>query len=106
MPSAALAAGLPERLPMTEDAVSRALLRLSGAIDRLEAASLRLRESERIRMNLETELALMRDDRRSLADALDKALAGGEDTRRQLAEMAPRLDRAIEAVQAALQDLP
>lgn len=71
--------------------VSQALSRLSAAIDRLEAAALRHREGERMRKALETELALMREDRRQLADILDETLAEGRALYADVTALGPRI---------------
>ncbi len=47
--------------------MDKALARLDGALAQLEAAARRRIEAERGRANLETELALMQDDRARLA---------------------------------------
>ena len=55
--------------------LDNALARLDGALGQLEAAARRRIEAERGRGNLETELALMQDDRARLAAELDGAMA-------------------------------
>ena len=48
---------------MNQEPVLEALARFGAALDRLEAASLRHHEGERVRLTLQSELALMRADR-------------------------------------------
>jgi chromosome segregation ATPase len=55
--------------------LAEALKRLEAAIGTLEAAATRRLEAERGRADLETELALMQDDRARLAVELDGTLA-------------------------------
>ena len=83
------------------DLVRDALARLASALDRLDAASLRHLESDGTRAILETELAAMREDRRKLAADLDAALADRDAAESHLADLKPRIDRAVEALKRA-----
>lgn len=86
------------------DLIKDALHRLNAALDRLDAVSIRHVEAERVRGTLETELAVMREDRHALANLLDNerdARARAEDG---LAEIAPRVDRAISAIRQTLNE--
>ncbi len=56
-------------------AIEQALARLSASLSVLEAAASRHLETDRSKGTLETELALMQDDRARLAVELDGALA-------------------------------
>jgi adenylylsulfate kinase-like enzyme len=80
------------------------MARLSSALDRLDAASLRHVDGDRARATLETELALMREDRHQLARLLDEERAQRENAEAGLAELAPRIDNAIAALRAGLGD--
>lgn len=87
---------------MSSDPVQDALQRFAQALDRLEAASLRHQEGERMRMALESELALMRTDRQALAETLDQAVARNRQLEEQVTLIDQRLDRAIGSVRDAL----
>ena len=82
--------------------VQEALARFSAALDRLEAASLRHQEGERMRMALESELALMRADRQTLAETLDQASDRNRRLEEQFDLLDQRIERAISSVSAAL----
>lgn len=84
------------------DLVAEALNRLAAALDRLDAASLRHIEADRLRATLETELAVMREDRHRLAGMLDHETAARRDAEQCLHDILPRIDRAIGAVRAGL----
>lgn len=84
------------------ESIREALARLGAALDRLDAASLRHADGDRVRANLETELDLMREDRHQLARQLDGERAGREAAEAGLVEIAPRLDRAIAALRSSL----
>ncbi len=86
---------LPERL-------QRALARLNGALDNLEAAAARRAQADAARLNLEDELAVMADDRARLAQDLDGALARGHSLARANGEVAGRLARIGETVRGVL----
>ncbi len=84
------------------ETIAAAISRLSAAIDRLDATSLRLAESEGQRKVIETEILLMREDRYRLARALDQERAARIRVEDGLLEISPRVDRAMAAVRAAL----
>lgn len=84
------------------DAIKDALSRLSAAIDRLDAASLRHADGDRARTTLETELSLMREDRHQLARLLDEERAARMNTEAGLEQLAPRIDNAIAAIRDGL----
>ncbi|HRK23841.1 MAG TPA: DUF4164 family protein [Beijerinckiaceae bacterium] len=87
---------------MSQEPVQEALSRFSQALDRLEAASLRHQEGERLRIALESELALMRADRQSLAEALDQSVARGRQLEEQFQLIDQRIERAIASVRDCL----
>lgn len=84
------------------DVVAEALNRLSAALDHLDAASLRHVEADRVRATLETELAVMREDRHQLAEMLDLETGARREADQCLNDLVPRIDRAIGAVRAGL----
>lgn len=88
---------------MSQEPVQDALARFSAALDRLEAASLRHQEGERMRMALESELALMRADRQGLAETLDQSVARNRQMEEQLLQLDQRIERAIASVRDCLQ---
>ena len=83
--------------------VQEALSRFGMALDRLEAASLRHQEGERMRMALESELALMRADRQALAETLDGSVARNRQLEEQLVQLDQRIERVIGSVRECLQ---
>lgn len=87
--------------PLSEP-VREALSRLAAALDRLDAVSLRHADGGRARANLETELDLMREDRHKLALQLDTEKSAREAAETGLGEIAPRVERAIAAIRAAM----
>lgn len=84
------------------ETIAAAITRLSAAIDRLDAASLRLADGETHRTALETEIMLMREDRHKLARELDAERAARLRAEDGLADLSPRIDRAMSAIRAAL----
>lgn len=87
--------------PVSEP-IREALARMSAALDRLDAASLRHADGDRARLTLETELSLMREDRHQLARALDEEKAARSLAETHLGDLAPRIDRAIAALRQSL----
>lgn len=87
---------------MSQEPVQEALARFSAALDRLEAASLRHQEGERMRHALESELALMRADRQALAENLDHSVARNRQLEEQFQALDQRIERAIAAVRDSL----
>jgi adenylylsulfate kinase-like enzyme len=79
-----------------------ALARLSTALDKLDAASLRHADGDRARTTLEAELALMREDRHQLARLLDEETAARQESEASLSDIAPRIDRTIAAIRMTL----
>lgn len=84
------------------ETIAAAISRLSAAIDRLDAASLRFADGETHRNALETEILLMREDRHRLARELDSERAARQKAEEGLIEISPRVDRAMSAIRAAL----
>ena len=84
--------------------VDQAFERLAVALDRLELAATARLDSEHGLEPLETELAVMRDDRTRLAVELDGALARNASLEHVTREVAERVGRAILDVEAALRD--
>jgi Domain of unknown function (DUF4164) len=82
--------------------VQTALLRLSASLDRLDAISLRYLESDRLRADLEMELAVMRDDRQKLAQMLDQERAQRLEACAGLTAIAPKIDAAMLAIRESL----
>jgi len=89
---------------MSEQMVQDALSRFSVALDRLEAASLRHQEGERMRHALESELALMRADRQAMAEKLDQSMFRNRQIEAEFVALDQRIERAITAVRDALKD--
>ncbi|WP_406854711.1 MULTISPECIES: DUF4164 domain-containing protein [unclassified Alsobacter] len=83
-------------------AVDQALARLLASISVLEVAAARRAESDRSKGTLETELALMQDDRARLAMELDGALSHGKRLEATTDELAKRIDRALGSVRSVL----
>jgi Domain of unknown function (DUF4164) len=88
----------------TGDALSldQAIRRLLAALGRLELSATARLESEQGLEPLETELAMMRDDRSRLAVELDGALARNATLEHTTQEVAARLNRAIEGVRSII----
>lgn len=84
------------------DPIREALARLSTAVDRLDAVSLRHADGDRARATLETELSLMREDRHQLARILDEEKSSRAAAEMSLGDLAPRIDRAIAAIRTSL----
>jgi hypothetical protein len=83
-------------------AVDQALARLLASISVLEVAAARRAEAERSKGTLETELALMQDDRARLAVELDGSMAYGKRLEATTDELARRVDRALGDVRSVL----
>jgi hypothetical protein len=84
--------------------LDQAFERLSIALDRLELAATARLDSEHGLEPLETELAVMRDDRSRLAVELDGALARNAALEHVTREVSERVGRAIIDVETALQE--
>ena len=89
---------------MSDHPVEDALQRFSAVLDRLEAASLRHQEGERLRMVLESELALMRNDRQALAETLDQETFRRKQLESDILALDQRIERAIASVRDVLKD--
>lgn len=83
-------------------AIEHALARLSAALGLLEATAARKLEADRSKATLETELALMQDDRARLAVELDAALARSSRLDGVTDDLARRIDNAIGSVRAVI----
>lgn len=83
--------------------LDNALARLDSALGQLEAAARRRVEAERGRGNLETELALMQDDRARLAADLDGAMARLGHVETAAADVDQRLQRAMNVIGAVIE---
>lgn len=94
--------GREDHGPGEAAAIDRALARLGAAVGLLEAAASRRIEGDRSKSSLETELALMQDDRARLAVELDSALARSNRLEGTAEELARRIDRAMGQVRAVL----
>jgi chromosome segregation ATPase len=84
--------------------IEAALKRLASALDHLDAASERASKAGSARDDAQEEFALLRDDRSKLALELDGAMAKVKRMERAHDEATRRIDRASEAIQAALGD--
>ncbi|GJE16178.1 DUF4164 domain-containing protein [Methylobacterium marchantiae] len=82
--------------------VDQALARLDTALTRLEASVAHRLEAEREPGDLETELAIMAEDRARLAAELDAASARLATVEATTTDVGHRLGRAIEAVEGVL----
>jgi predicted nucleic acid-binding Zn-ribbon protein len=82
--------------------LQQALKQLDAALGQLEAAAQRKLELERRRGDLETELAIMQDDRARLATDLDGAMTRLKAVEGAASDAMARLDRAMLAIQAAM----
>lgn len=89
--------------PVTSSAaLDQALQHLDAALGQLEAAAQRKLELERSRGDLETELAIMQDDRARLAVDLDGALTRAATVEAAARQASERLDRAMATIGALL----
>jgi chromosome segregation ATPase len=83
-------------------AIEAALARLRASLSLLEAVAARRAETDRSKNTLETELALMQDDRARLALELDGALARANRLDSTTTELARRIDSAIGSVRSVI----
>ena len=83
-------------------AIDQALTRLRAALSALESAAAKRAELDRSKATLETELALMQDDRARLAVELDGALARAHRLDAAAQEMGTRIDRAMASIRQAI----
>ena len=84
-------------------AIHQSLSRLRNAVEALEQAQTRRRETQRQSGPIETELALMQDDRARLATELDAALARSNRVEALAEDLTRRVDSAVTAVRAVLE---
>jgi hypothetical protein len=82
--------------------LDQAFERLATALDRLELAATARLDSEYGLEPLESELAVMRDDRSRLAVELDGALARNASLEHVTREVTERVDRAMQGVETVL----
>ncbi len=100
--------GVTEKIPVSSelpDGVAEAMRRLSAALDRLDAARERRAEADRLRANLEEELAVMQDDRSRLAVELDGAAARAKTLELANGEVRRKLANAMAEIKAVLANL-
>jgi predicted RNase H-like nuclease (RuvC/YqgF family) len=90
------------RLEKSAETVDAALARLRAALEQLERTVAARLEDDLSSAELEEELAIMQDDRGSLALELDDALARVSALEKARDEVLRRLDDAGEGVAAAL----
>jgi predicted nucleic acid-binding Zn-ribbon protein len=83
--------------------LDRAIAALDAALNQLETLAQRKLELERRRGDLETELAIMQDDRARLATDLDGALTRLNTVEGAAIDALARLDRAMRAVKSAIE---
>ncbi len=91
---------------MNAPSFDTALKLLDAAVAQLESAAQRKLDVERRRGDLETELAIMQDDRSRLATDLDGTLARLSKVEAAAGDAVHRLDRAMLAIHAALGEAP
>ncbi|GJD72752.1 DUF4164 domain-containing protein [Methylobacterium goesingense] len=84
------------------ETIDDALRRLETVLSRLEGAVAQRFEAERDPSDLETELAVMSEDRARLAAELDAASARLVEVEATSADVGQRLGRAIAAVEGVL----
>jgi chromosome segregation ATPase len=91
-----------EERPSVSQAIDHALQRLESVLTRLEGAVTQRFEAERDPSDLETELAIMGEDRARLAAELDAASARLAEVEATSANVEHRLGQAIDAVEGVL----
>ncbi len=84
------------------DRLQDSLKRLASALDHLEAAGERRAVADRVRANLEEELAVMQDDRARLAVELDGALDRMRVLTTANEDVSQRLERASRTIRSVL----
>lgn len=89
---------------MSTTSFESALKSLEASLGQLEAAAQRKLDLERRRGDLETELAIMQDDRSRLATDLDGTLSRLRRVEGAADDAVTRLDRAMLAINAVLGD--
>lgn len=83
--------------------IEKARRRLASALDLLEAAVNRRRESDRQRAELEAQIQAFGADRSRLAGELDHARAQAATLDATNREVAQRLDQAVDTIRAVLE---
>ena len=86
--------------------LAAAIARLETALDALDSAATERLESDRSLADFEEELAIMQDDRNSLAQDLDAALTRTASVEKMRDEILRRLERASGNVAAVLGHTP
>lgn len=95
---------LPDDTPTHRSAlIEDAIRRLRTSLDGLENAAARRAEFDRSKSMLQTELALMQDDRARLAVELDSALARANRLDTTADELSRRIERAIGSVRSVIE---
>jgi len=84
-------------------AIDAATKRLTLALDALEAAAERRRETDIGRDDLTAQVHALDDDRSRLASDLDAAMAHGRSLENTNREIARRLDAAIDSIRSVLE---
>jgi len=84
------------------DSVETASRRLTLALDALEAAAERRRETDRSEEALATQIQALGSDRARLASELDRATARARGLKSANHEVAQRIDQAIETIRSVL----
>ena len=93
----------PEPVSLRSPLIEEAVARLRSSVAMLESAAARRAEADRSKAMLETELALMQDDRARLAVELDSALSRANRLDTTTDELARRIDRAIGSVRSVIE---
>lgn len=89
-------------MPVPTAALATALNRLSAALDGLDTAVLRRKTRDETSGDRDAEESFLQTDRARLAEELDNALQRLNKLDAAAAETTQRIDRAMNAVQAAL----
>jgi conjugal transfer/entry exclusion protein len=85
------------------DLIEAATLRLSQALEALEAATERRREADRADGALAEQIHVLGSDRARLASQLDEATARARALEAANREVAQRIDQAIETIRGVLE---
>jgi 3-oxoacyl-(acyl-carrier-protein) synthase len=87
------------------DSVAIASRRLTLALDALEGAAERRRETDRNEEALATQIHALGNDRARLASELDRATASARSLKGANREVARRIDQAIETIRSVLANI-
>ena len=87
------------------DSVAIASRRLTLALDALEGAAERRRETDRNEEALATQIHALGNDRARLASELDRATANARSLKGANREVARRIDQAIETIRSVLANI-